>query len=208
MRIKAQRIHMLSPETEGEEVLEMGSFPTGKEGEGPVPQKGESVDLFAGSRDRAHSREHGFQSEISSRATEADNTSGEATSTRQLEAIRNLDSNFEPLEKWPQSKRNGVRIFHANTIKRKCQGIQYSSPDELPKDAVIEFKNTSGPFHMQNCYFPIDIIFVDQNMLVTGISRMNPGDKLLYPPNGSAHAYETHVGWAKSNGIKLGQKLF
>lgn len=206
MRLKAQRIQTLAPEDEGEEAYEIGSFPVGPDDD-VSPQKGANEMYPDASRDKGFASEHGFQHETGSRPSLTMPTSGEQTSTRQLEAVRSLPD-FEPLHQWPQSEIQGVRVFHANTIRRKVQGIQFSRPEELPKDAVIEFKNTSGPFHMQNCFFPLDIIFVDKNMYITGISRMKPGDRLFYPPSGSTHAYEAHAGFVKDNDIMVGQKFF
>jgi len=114
----------------------------------------------------------------------------------------------ESIEDWPTTSKDGVMIYHADTPSRQAQGLQYVEKNDFPKNAVMLFKNVSGPFHMHNCRFPIDIIFTDEDFRVLAIHNMLPEGGYTYSPMGTKHAIETHPDWAENKGISEGDILF
>jgi len=114
----------------------------------------------------------------------------------------------ESIEDWPTTSKDGIMIYHADTPSRQAQGLQYVEENDFPKNAVMLFKNASGPFHMHNCRFPIDIIFTDDDFRVLAIHNMIPEGGYTYSPMGTKHAVETHPDWAENKGISEGDILF
>lgn len=124
-----------------------------------------------------------------------------------IEYVRTPPPWFEPISAWNQTlQKDGTLVFHADDSNRCMQGLQHVK--EFPKNAVMLFHNVgAGQWHMKNCNFPIDIIFINNNMRALAIYRMNPESGLTNAPLGTKHALETHPGWAKSQGIDIGDAV-
>lgn len=97
----------------------------------------------------------------------------------------------------------------ADTIPRKAKGL--SKRASLESDHGMLFQNCTGPFWMKDTEFPLDLVFVDRDGVVTEKQAMAVDRECrnLYPARKSAseHAVELPLGFCSRNGIVAGDVL-
>jgi uncharacterized membrane protein (UPF0127 family) len=107
-----------------------------------------------------------------------------------------------------------IPVEIARTADEWRRGL--SGRQSLPADQGMLFVfPTPGmyPFWMPDMRFPIDIIWIDENRRVIGISENVPplenASKPVYyrPPSPAQYVLEVNAGFARSHGITVGDQL-
>ena len=77
-------------------------------------------------------------------------------------------------QKWLCFKQQPVKTHIAKTNRQRMQGLSFFSPSQFSTNQAIYFaypKVGYRQFWMPNTFFPLNIIFIDQNMQVVAIER-------------------------------------
>lgn len=103
-----------------------------------------------------------------------------------------------------------IDIEKAETDVERAQGLMFrkSMPEDKGMLFLFERSEQQG-FWMRNTYIPLDIIFVDENNVITTIHENTKtlNDNSL-PSNGPAkYVVEVNGGYTKKHGIKVGDKI-
>ncbi len=103
-----------------------------------------------------------------------------------------------------------IDIEKAETDVERIQGLMFrkAMPEEQGMLFLFEQSEQQG-FWMRNTYIPLDIIYVDENNVITTIyENTKPLDEKSLPSNGPAkYVVEVIGGYAKKHGIKVGDKI-
>ncbi len=103
-----------------------------------------------------------------------------------------------------------IDIEKAESDQERMQGLMFrKSMDEDKGMLFIMDNNEQQSFYMRNTYIPLDIIFVDENNVITTIHENTKilNDNSL-PSNGPAkYVVEVNGGYTKKHGIKVGDKI-
>lgn len=103
-------------------------------------------------------------------------------------------------------------LIVANSDDEKQVGL--SGRDSLPKDQGMLFPFEAKEFHsfwMKDVKFPIDIIFISDDTVVTVVNRAEPAttdNPTIYKPEEPANkVLEINAGLSEEYGIKKGDKV-
>ena len=94
----------------------------------------------------------------------------------------------------------------ADEAAERSHGLQDHEPLE-PGEAMLFIFEDSAPrtFAMKEVAFPIDVVFIDDDLVVRAIEPLNPGDdRLVTSPCACAYVLELPQGWAADQGIAIG----
>lgn len=102
-----------------------------------------------------------------------------------------------------------IRVYVADSPAEWSQGLE--GYDSLADGEGMLFAFGSletRAFTMKGVTFPIDVLFFDDDLAVSLIAPMDPGDtRIVQSPDPSAYVLELPQGWAQDNGIVLGSRL-
>jgi len=106
-----------------------------------------------------------------------------------------------------------LKIELAQTEAERRQGL--SGRASLPEDSGMLFvfdAPTYPGFWMKDMNFPLDVIWLDENWQVVGITANVLPDSFpqaFYPPQGKLIKYvlELNAGWADTHNLKLEERL-
>jgi uncharacterized membrane protein (UPF0127 family) len=103
-----------------------------------------------------------------------------------------------------------IDIERAETEVERAQGLMFRKSMDEDKGMLFLFERSEPQsFYMRNTYIPLDIMFVDENNVITTIHENTKtlNDNSL-PSNGPAkYVVEVNGGYAKRHGIKVGDKI-
>jgi uncharacterized membrane protein (UPF0127 family) len=119
-----------------------------------------------------------------------------------------MSCKFIPITQWNTAIRGNHLVYIANTPCKRKQGLQ--GLRKMPAAALVLFPDMSpGAYmHTQNCYFPIDIIYLNEKDRVLGKITANPNQQRIGPsPLGTSKILEAPGGWCKHNCINNGDSL-
>ncbi len=99
-----------------------------------------------------------------------------------------------------------VRVLVADDDRERSRGLQgYDSLTDgegmlfVYDDAVVR------TFAMKQVAFPIDVLFVGEELTVTAVEPLDPGDaRLVSSPGTCRYVVELPQGWAEKQGIAVG----
>lgn len=99
---------------------------------------------------------------------------------------------------------------HALTEQAKERGLMYRT--EMPEDGGMLFTwDDERPrrFWMRNTCLPLDMLFIDAKGTIVSILEQVPTLNTLPRPSGcpARHVLEVNAGWARSHGVRPGQKV-
>jgi len=103
-----------------------------------------------------------------------------------------------------------VRVELALTPAEQNQGLMYR--DRLAPDAGMLFvfpQAGSHPFWMRNTQIPLDILFIGDDRIITGIVR-DARPETIEPRGGgfvSRTALEVNSGWVEEYGVRVGDRV-
>ena len=107
-----------------------------------------------------------------------------------------------------------IRVEIADTEQSRTRGLSGRSSLDPDKGMLFVFpKANYYTFWMPDMNFPLDIIWMDQNKIVVGVSQDLPPlqdkTKPIYyvPPKPSQYVLEVNAGFAKKFGIKEGNAV-
>lgn len=105
--------------------------------------------------------------------------------------------------------RGGIEVRIADTASRRAAGMQHLCPESIKDNPILfVFPAAGSPaFHMNNVHAPLDMVFIDADLRVTEIRRMEPGPRLMRPQTDITHALELAAGQARAIGIEPGMLL-
>ncbi len=103
-----------------------------------------------------------------------------------------------------------IDIEKADTDTDRQFGLMFRK--SMPEDEGMLFlfdNSEQQSFWMHNTYIPLDIIFVDENNVITTIhENVKPLNDTSLKSNGAAkYVVEVNGGYAKKHGIKVGNKI-
>lgn len=104
---------------------------------------------------------------------------------------------------------NEVRVYVADSQAERSQGLQ--GYDELADGEGMLFifdDLVVRRFTMKDVTFPIDVVFVAEDLTVSAIVPLNPGGTdIVASPSPSPYVLELPQGWAADHGIAVGAEL-
>jgi hypothetical protein len=99
-----------------------------------------------------------------------------------------------------------VRVFVADDDDERSRGLQGYDP--LPDGAGMLFVYDDAAvrtFAMKQVAFPIDVLFVGDDLTITAIEPLDPGDmRLVSSPGPCRYVVELPQGWAGEQGVVVG----
>lgn len=102
-----------------------------------------------------------------------------------------------------------VHVIVADEPEEWGRGLQ--GYDELePGEGMLFDFGTAEPrtFAMKEVTFPIDVVFIAEDLTVSGIEPLDPGDtRRVMSPGPSPYVLELPQGWAEEQGIEVGAEL-
>lgn len=102
-----------------------------------------------------------------------------------------------------------LKLETACSIKKIEQGLMYRTSLEKNSGMIFVFpKEMFLSFWMKNTYIPLDIAYINKNLIITQIEQMQAQD--LTPINSeeeSMYAIEVTQNWFSKNNIKPGDKI-
>lgn len=102
-----------------------------------------------------------------------------------------------------------VRVFVAAAAQERSRGLQ--GYDALrPGEGMLFVFDELAPcsFAMKDVAFPIDVVFVGQDLRVSAIEPLDPGDtRVVTSPGACRYVLELPQGWAHERGIAPGAEL-
>jgi uncharacterized membrane protein (UPF0127 family) len=119
-----------------------------------------------------------------------------------------MDCKHTPISSWKAELRGDHVVILADTPCRRSQGLQ--GIKQMPPTTLLLFPNIrAGSYmHTKNCYFPIDIIYLNGLDLVVGIKTAYPNKDRVGPaPIGTSKIIEASGGWCNSRHIGVGDNL-
>ena len=103
-----------------------------------------------------------------------------------------------------------IDVKVAATERHRAAGMQHLCADAVERNPILFlFEEPVTPaFHMNNVHVALDIVFIDADHRVIGVSRMEPGQRgLTRPPGPVIAALEMKEGAAASHGIAPGVQV-
>ena len=104
-----------------------------------------------------------------------------------------------------------IKIEIADTETERTQGL--SDRTNLAPDTGLLFifpTITTPNFWMKDMFFPIDIIWLDENWKIIGIEKnLTPETypKLFFPPSPIKYVLEVNAGFSTKNNLKTGDQV-
>lgn len=102
-----------------------------------------------------------------------------------------------------------VRVLLADTAEERSRGLQGHDALADGEGMLFVFDDVAvRTFAMKDVAFPIDVVFIADDMTVSGIEPLDPGDaRLVSSPGPSPYVIELSQGWAAEQGIAVGSTL-
>lgn len=99
-----------------------------------------------------------------------------------------------------------VRAYVADDPAERSQGLQGYDPLADGEGMVFIFDDASiRTFAMKDVTFPIDVLFIGEDMAVSALEPLDPGDtRTVSSPGPSRYVVELPQGWAAEKGIVVG----
>lgn len=126
------------------------------------------------------------------------------------------EKNHPPNPQWPQIKLPGGKIIKVEIVKteeERALGLmfRYSLPEDRGMLFIFE-KEDYQRFWMKNCFFPLDLIFMDRKGKIVDIKEnFEPCKEEPCPTytskEKSIYVLEVQGGFCKKNNIKTGIEL-
>ena len=87
----------------------------------------------------------------------------------------------------------------------KC-GLMFRESLEQDRGMLFVFENTdSHSFHMKNTFIPLDIAFINEEVIIESIKELDPMNPVpVYPDGDIRYAVEVNRGWFAENGVEVG----
>lgn len=104
-----------------------------------------------------------------------------------------------------------VKAELAETLSEKARGL--GGREELPADEGMFFvfdKSGKHGFWMKDMFFPIDIIWLDENFKIVHVEeKVSPATypKIFYPETNASYVLEVNSGTVEKSGISVGQQM-
>lgn len=102
-----------------------------------------------------------------------------------------------------------VRVVVADEPAEWSRGLQ--GYDELEPGEGMLFifdESRERTFAMMSVAFPIDVVFISEDSIVTAIEPLEPGEtRLVTSPGPAPYVLELPQGWAADEGIGVGSEL-
>ena len=99
-----------------------------------------------------------------------------------------------------------VQVLVADDDDERSRGLQGYDP--LPEGEGMLFVYDDAvvrTFAMKQVAFPIDVLFVGEDLTITAIEPLDPGDmRLVSSPGPCGYVVELRQGWAAGQGIAIG----
>lgn len=102
-----------------------------------------------------------------------------------------------------------VRVYVADEPAEWTRGLQGYDPLDPGEGMLFAFdESRERTFAMMSVTFPIDVVFVGDDLTVTAIEPLDPGDtRLVTSPGPAPYVLELPQGWAAEQGIEVGSAL-
>lgn len=99
-----------------------------------------------------------------------------------------------------------VRVEIAENPGDRSRGLQDHEPLAPGEGMLFVFEDAGvRTFAMKEVSFPIDVVFIGQDLTVSAIEPLSPGEsRLATSPGPSAYVVELPQGWAAERGIGVG----
>lgn len=99
-----------------------------------------------------------------------------------------------------------VRVLVADDDAERSRGLQgYAALSEGEGMLFVYDDATVRTFAMKQVAFPIDVLFVGEDLTVTATEPLDPGDmRLVSSPGPCRYVVELPQGWAEKKGIAVG----
>jgi len=99
-----------------------------------------------------------------------------------------------------------VSVLIADDDAERSRGLQGYDPLAEGEGMLFVFDDVAPrTFAMKEVAFPIDVVFIAEDLTVSAIEPLDPGDDRLVPsPGAAAFVVELPQGWAKDKGIGVG----
>jgi uncharacterized membrane protein (UPF0127 family) len=99
-----------------------------------------------------------------------------------------------------------VNVVVTDSQQEWSQGLQGYDPLADGEGMLFDFGSAAPrTFAMKDVTFPIDVVFIAEDGVVSAIEPLAPGDtRLVTSPSPSAYVIELPQGWAEENGIGIG----
>ena len=115
---------------------------------------------------------------------------------------------------WPARVVVNGQVFNvgvADTSYLQHRGLSGEKSLDTDEGMFFIFQNPGKyGFWMKNMLFPIDIVWIDQNLKIIGIEKNVSPDtypKTFYPPENVLYVLEISAGRANSSNIKIGDSV-
>lgn len=104
---------------------------------------------------------------------------------------------------------NAVSVTVAQDDAARSQGLQGHDPLAADEGMLFVWVEPEvRTFSMKSVSFPIEVVFVDENLVVSAIHRLEPGDlEAVTSPSPSRWVLEMSAGWASSHGVEVGSSF-
>jgi uncharacterized membrane protein (UPF0127 family) len=102
-----------------------------------------------------------------------------------------------------------VRVYVADDRAELSEGLQGYEPLDDGEGMLFVFDDVAvRTFAMKDVAFPIDVVFIAEDLTVSAIEPLDPGDtRLVSSPGPSPYVIELPQGWAAANGVAVGSTL-
>lgn len=99
-----------------------------------------------------------------------------------------------------------IPVVVADDDAERSQGLQGYEPLAEGEGMLFTFEDVAPrTFAMKGVTFPIDVVFIDENLAVSAIEPLDPDDtRLVSSPGPCPYVVELPQGWAEANGISVG----
>ncbi|MDP2299901.1 MAG: DUF192 domain-containing protein [Coriobacteriia bacterium] len=102
-----------------------------------------------------------------------------------------------------------IRVEIAEKPGDRSRGLQGHEPLAPGEGMLFVFEDAGvRTFAMKEVTFPIDVVFIGQDLTVSAIEPLSPGEsRLAISPGPSAYVVELPQGWAAGLGIGVGSEF-
>lgn len=102
-----------------------------------------------------------------------------------------------------------VSVYVADDRTELSRGLQGYEPLEDGEGMLFVFDDLAvRTFAMKDVAFPIDVVFTAEDLTVSAIEPLDPGDtRLVSSPGPSPYVIELPQGWAADNDIAIGSRV-